>query len=183
MEVWKDVVGYENIYQVSDLGNVKALTRLKTNNKGSFISKEKILKQGIDDGYCKVVLTKNGVRRTEKVHRLVAIAFLGFKKDLCVNHIDSNRSNNNLNNLEWLSHLENIRHARRNNRYPKFKMSEKQKLILKERNAVKVICIETNIIYDSIRDASKQNGIKDSTLRHYLLGTRKNITTLRYLKN
>jgi hypothetical protein len=181
MEIWKDVIGYEGLYQVSNYGRVKALPKLKPANKGYYITKEIILKAGIDCGYKKVVLTNNGLRSTKKVHRLVASAFLGDKKDLCVNHIDSNRSNNNVNNLEWVTHLENIRHARANNRYPKLIMSENLKKILKEKNAKKVLCTKNNIIYDSATEASVALGIKRSTLIHYLLGTRKNTTSLKYL--
>jgi len=182
MEIWKDVIGYEGLYQVSNYGRVKALSKQKViRNNISFFTKEIILKQGTDCGYKKVVLTKESKRSTKKVHRLVASAFLGDEPNLCVNHIDSNRSNNNLENLEWLTHLENIRHARRNNRYPKIKVSEKHKDILREKFSKKVLCTENNIIYNSATEASIKLGIKRSTLIHYLLGTRKNKTTLKYI--
>jgi hypothetical protein len=185
MEVWKDVVGYEGIYQVSNLGNVKSLSNLKiSNNKHgsySFYTKEIILKKAIDNGYEKVVLTKNNIRSTQKVHRLVCIAFLGYKENLVVNHIDFNPSNNNINNLEWTTIQGNNNHSRINNRYPKLIMSENHKQILKERTSKKVICTKTLFIYDSIRDASKSLNIKESTLRHYLIGSRKNKTSLKLL--
>jgi hypothetical protein len=178
MEVWKDVIGYEGIYQVSNFGRVKVLPRIKI-NKGSYFTAEKILKPGNDDGYQKVVLTKNGIRSTKKVHRLVASAFYGEHKELCVNHIDSNRSNNNIENLEWVTHLENIRHARKNNRYPKTVVSEYQKQKIKDSISKKVICTKSGKVYDSITEASKDANIKKSTLIHYLLGSRKNKTTLK----
>jgi len=62
MEIWKDVIGYEGLYQVSNYGRVKALPKLKPANKGYYITKEIILKAGIDCGYKKVVLTNNGFR-------------------------------------------------------------------------------------------------------------------------
>lgn len=180
MEIWKDVKGYEGLYQVSNLGRVKGLPFFKTGVKG-YLMKERILKPGITEGYARVVLTKNGVRTTMKVHRLVAAAFLGEQKGLCVNHIDSNRSNNNINNLEWVTHLENIRHARENNRYPKTIISESQMIKIKEATSKKVICTESGVIYNSVTDAAKERGLKKSTLIHYLLGSRKNKTTLKYL--
>lgn len=185
MEEWKDVVGYEGIYQVSNLGNVKSLSNLKiSNNKHgsySFYTKEIILKKAIDNGYEKVVLTKDGIRNTQKVHRLVCIAFLGYKENLVVNHIDFNKSNNNINNLEWTTIQGNNNHSRINNRFPKLIMSDKHKQILKECTSKKVICTKTSIVYDSIRDASNILEIKESTLRHYLIGSRKNKTSLQLL--
>jgi hypothetical protein len=184
-EIWRDVIGYEGLYQVSNLGRVKALSKLRKVKRKkceySFLAPEIILSAACDKGYMKVALTKNKIRSTKKIHRLVASAFLGDNPDLYVNHIDCNRSNNNLNNLEWVTHLENIRHARLNNRYPKLKMSDNHKKILKDKNAKKVICIKTNKIYNSIVDAANELGYKKSTLIHYLLGSRTNKTTLRYL--
>lgn len=181
MEIWKDVIGYEGLYQVSSFGNVKSLSRERTTNGGLFVSKEKLLKAGTDCGYKKVVLTKNGVRSTKKVHRLVASAFLGDEPNLCVNHIDSNRSNNRVENLEWVTQLQNVRHARINNRYPKNILTENHKKILKDVNSKKVICTKTMNVYDSASCAALQLGMKRSTLIHYLIGSRKNKTTLKYL--
>lgn len=180
-EIWKDVIGYEGLYQVSNFGNVKVLPRIIKNYRGSFLAKEKILKPCITEGYARVVLTKNGIRSTKKVHRLVASAFLGEMNHLHVNHIDCNRSNNHIDNLEWVTHLENMRHARLNNRYPKLTISDAHKQKLFEANAKKVICNKTNKIYDSILHAANDLGIKRSTLTHYLLGSRKNKTSLSYL--
>jgi hypothetical protein len=180
-EIWKDVIDYEGLYQVSNLGNVKVLQRIKHNHKGKHIAKEKILKPGITQGYARVVLTKNGVRSTKKVHRLVASAFLGEQKDLCINHIDSNRSNNCIENLEWVTHLENMRHARINNRYPKLSMSKEHKEKILESTCKKVICTETGKIYNSATETAKLLGLKRSTLIHYLVGSRTNKTTLKYI--
>ena len=181
MEIWKDVLGYEGIYQVSSIGRVKAIPRIKLNYKGSYLTKELILKAGIYEGYERVVLTKDGVRSTKKVHRLVASAFLGDEKQLSVNHIDSNRSNNRLENLEWVTHLDNIRHARKNNRYPKMVVSKYHMKKIKDAVCKKVICNVTGVIYESASDASRILGIKRSTLIHYLIGSRTNKTSLQYI--
>lgn len=181
MEIWKDVIGYEGLYQVSSFGNVRALPRERIANGGIYISKQKLLKACTDCGYKKVVLTKDGFRSTKKVHRLVASAFLGDNPNLCVNHIDFNKSNNNLNNLEWVSVLENVRHSRINNRFPKMIISDIHKQILKDANSKKVICTKTNKIFNSATEASVELGLKRSTLIHYLIGSRKNKTTLKYL--
>lgn len=180
-EIWKDVEGYEGLYQVSSYGRVKSLSRVKKYKNHICITKEIILRLATDKGYKKVGLTNNKVRKTEKVHRLVANAFLGVNKHLCVNHKDCNRSNNNIENLEWVTHLENVRHARENNRFPKLKLSSEHIKKLKDSTSKKVICLKTGIIYNSATEASIAFNIKRSTLIHYLIGSRTNKTTLKYL--
>lgn len=184
-EIWKDVIEYEGLYQVSNLGRVKSLSKLKKsrnkNGEFEFMTKEIILKQALDDGYKKVSLTKNKKRLTLRVHRIVATAFLGNQKNLCVNHIDFNRSNNNIENLEWVTVLQNNRHSRENNRFPKMIISLVHRKKLDEATCKKVICIETNKIYNSASEAALKLGFKKSTLIHYLVGSRKNKTTLRYI--
>ncbi len=97
-EIWKDVVGYEGLYQVSNLG------RIKRNNK--------YLKQNIRVGYFAVNLCKNGKYKTKQVHRLVAQEFIPNKYNLPqVNHIDGNKRNNIVSNLEWITPSGNIKHA------------------------------------------------------------------------
>ena len=104
MEIWKDIIGYEGIYQVSNLGRVKSLNYNHTN-------KTQLLKQGKDSsGYFVVSLYLSGNKTTKKVHQLVAIAFLnhvpcGF--ELVINHKDLNRLNNRANNLEIVTNREN----------------------------------------------------------------------------
>jgi len=185
MEIWKDVIGYEEFYLVSNLGNIKALSKIKIssnkNGKYLFTTKDRILKPGNDGcGYLRVCLTKDSKRTTKKVHRLVAESFLGLENNQVVNHIDFNRSNNNISNLECCSILENNRHSRINNRFPKLIMSDNHKRIMLEVNSKKVICTLSGKIYDSATIAAIELGYKRSTLIHYLLGTRKNKTTLIY---
>lgn len=93
-EVWKDCKGYEGLYQVSNLGRVWS------------VKSQAYLKGSSDkDGYIRVHLTaKNGKRKHESIHRLVAIAFIPNATGLpVVNHKDENKQNNNVDNLEWCS--------------------------------------------------------------------------------
>lgn len=100
-EIWKDVVGYEGLYQVSNLGRVKSLKH----------GKERILRDAQNsNGYPGVVLCIASKGKTKMVHRLVAEAFLG-KSDLDVNHKDGKPSNNNIENLEYVTTRENISHG------------------------------------------------------------------------
>jgi hypothetical protein len=105
-EIWKDVDGYENSYQVSNYGRVKSLGN-KSNHKNPII-----LKQAIVMEYPCITLTKNSKAKMFKVHRLVASAFCEkTDENHEVNHIDGNKENNFYKNLEWVSKSENMIHA------------------------------------------------------------------------
>ena len=118
-ETWKDIEGYEGLYQVSNLGRVKSTSRYCYDTKRKHYRKlsEKILKQAIlNPKYYVVSLTKNGKQRTYRVHRLVAKAFLPNPNNYpIINHIDCNKLNNNVNNLEWCTHKHNSQEAIKNN--------------------------------------------------------------------
>ena len=100
-EIWKDIEGYEGLYQVSNKGQVKSLKRYRNNGNGKYLQKEKILKSYIGkNGYCIVDLYKNGKRKKCLLHRLVAEAFIYNPQNKpCINHIDCHKTNNNINNL------------------------------------------------------------------------------------
>lgn len=105
-EIWKDVEGYEGIYKVSSLGNVK-----KLNYKNS--GKEQNISLCNDaDGYLLVNLRLNNKSKSKRVHRLVAQAFIPNPDNKPqVNHIDGDKQNNKIENLEWVTPLENNKHA------------------------------------------------------------------------
>jgi NUMOD4 motif/HNH endonuclease len=110
-EIWKDIVGYEGLYQVSNHGRVRSLDR-EIAWKGTWrFYKGKVMKQRKDkDGYLTIQLYKNGNRKDYFVHRLVALAFIpnvDSKKQ--VNHLDGRNDNNHVSNLEWAS--ENNQHC------------------------------------------------------------------------
>ena len=93
-EIWKDIEGYEGLYQISNLGNVKSLNYMKT-------KAEQLLKLDDDRGYKKITLKG----KKFKVHRLVAKAFIPNPNDYpCVNHKDENHGNNCVDNLEWCTY-------------------------------------------------------------------------------
>lgn len=110
-EIWKDIEGYEGIYQVSNLGRVKSLNRRDRLNR---YWKEKIMKLHRDKkGYMRVDLCKCGKQfKSLKVHRLVAKAFIPNPHNKGqVNHIDGVKNNNLVENLEWSTQEENIQHS------------------------------------------------------------------------
>lgn len=116
-EIFKDIPGYEGIYQVSNLGRVKSLPREIWKN-GFYITKEKILKPNIGNiKYCYVILYKNLQKKTIRVHQLVAMAFLNHTPcghKLHVDHIDNNPLNNQLDNLQIISARLNSSKDRKN---------------------------------------------------------------------
>ena len=112
-ETWKDIKGYEGCYQVSDLGRVKSLERMIQTGSNTYRRRERILSQGGNRTYLKVILCDNQDRKDYTVHRLVALSFLGNPptKQHQVNHIDGNKLNNHVTNLEWVTVSYNNHHA------------------------------------------------------------------------
>lgn len=167
-EIYKNIIDYENKYQISNLGNVKSL-----NYKRSNISKLLNYKK---DGnfYPSVLLCKNNKTKRFLIHRLIATYFIPNPLNLpCINHIDGNKLNYNLNNLEWCTHSENTKHA--------FKiglMSNPKKGNIKSQQ--KIIDITTNIVYDTIKEVAIKFNLKYSTLTQKLNGTHKNNTNFKY---
>lgn len=105
-EIFKDIPGYEGLYQISNLGNVKSLHYNKSNRQ--VILKPRLNKKG----YCRVGLHSKGESKDFFIHRLVAESFIPNPNNLSdVNHKDENKQNNCVNNLEWLSHRDNMNYG------------------------------------------------------------------------
>ena len=152
-EIWKDVNGYEGLYQISNTGRIKSLSHYARNNVngGKRLTKGRILSQyKIPNGYFKVQLSKNGVRKKHYLHRIVAKAFLNNKDNLSdVNHIDGNKGNNFVENLEWCNHRDNQIHMVKN------RMTS---------TAKPVLCVETEKAFSSMTEAEKETGFD----RHFI---------------
>jgi len=113
-ELWKPILGYEDYYEISNLGRVAALSReVKMPNGGFRRTDDFEISQSYDkDGYMKCRLTLNGKRKDFRVHRLVCIAFLENPENKKqVNHINGIKSDNKLSNLEWCTIEENMSHT------------------------------------------------------------------------
>lgn len=114
--MWKDIEGFEGLYQVSDTGEIKSVERFaKTHRNGEDKVqhvRERIMKQQtMKNGYKQVSLMKDGEKHVLYVHRLVANNYLAISFGEVVNHIDGNKQNNNATNLELTTYSENNQHA------------------------------------------------------------------------
>ena len=136
MEVWKDITGFEGLYQVSNKGRIKSL------------AKNKMLKSFIcGSGYDEVLLYKNGHRKPKMIHRMVAEAFVPNESNKReVNHKDGNKFNNDFTNLEWVTPSENIRHSYNVLNHKAFSRNVK--------------CVETKEIFNSLNEAATKHGLK-----------------------
>lgn len=149
---WRDVVGYEGLYKVSEYGDVIALNYL---NKGE---KRLINQRKRKSGYMQVNLYKNGRSETLLVHRLVATAFCeGAEYFSEVNHIDEDKTNNHYSNLEWCSHNYNMSYGTRNERAV-------------DATRKKVKCVELDMIFNSVSEAAEYMCSGTSTISNCLVG-------------
>jgi predicted DNA-binding ArsR family transcriptional regulator len=153
MEIFKDIIGYDGLYQISNLGNVKSLNNYKRIN-------EKILKPCTNiHGYFYINIHYNYIYKFHTIHRLIAIAFIPNPENKpMVNHIDGNKKNNNISNLEWVTAKENCQHSWDNKLQ---KNSDKRILACRISRMKKVIDTETGKIYESITSAEKELGLKN----------------------
>lgn len=126
-EIWKDIKGFEGVYQISNLGNVKSLPR----KAGTTYLREKILKPRKHTGGYSIVSLGRGYKyKNYFIHRLVAEAFLPNPLGLLeVNHIDENKTNNNVENLEWCDRIYNtnfngLSYRKWNSRRKKYKYTD-----------------------------------------------------------
>lgn len=169
-EIWKDVVGFEGFYKVSNFGRVKVLHRNQIRANGKVLNrKERILRQCFNAwGYYQISLTKfNDKHKSARVHRLVAMAFIpNPDKSPFVNHKDEVKTNNQVDNLEWCTPLYNMNYGTRIKRAA----TARRKTCKGMRRQVSQYDKKGNYIatYDDYYDASTSVGI-DRTMIHKCL--------------
>lgn len=153
-EVWKNVSvsGFEDLYQVSNLGNVRSVDRMRGNR---FFQGKRMKPNLNKQGYCRVTLSNCEKTRKFFVHVLVINAFKKNVDNLSqINHIDENKQNNCLENLEYCSASYNVNYGQ-----GKWKATKKRTKLLSK----KVICIETGQVFENAKEASNNN---ESLRRH-----------------
>ena len=166
-EIWKDIKGYEGLYQVSNYGRIKYLERIAYKNN-RFYSTHIMKLHFNTKKYLDVELSKKGIKHRYRVHRLVAEAFIPNLNNLPqVNHIDCNKANNYVNNLEWCNNSENQIHAYKNGLNIRKKLGEspRAKVVLqfdKEGNLIKE--------WDCLTRIEKELGYNSSSISYCCSG-------------
>lgn len=167
MEIWKDVVGYETLYQVSNLGRVKSLDMklpYKRHGNNCFrVRKGKILTPAImKNGYLRVEMSKDGTHKLNLVHRIVANAFIpNLNRYKEINHKNCDKCDNRVENLEWCDSSYNKKHALEN------KLYKTEKPILQLKNGVVIK------EYKSAMECKRQTGFSPQNIGKVALGKRK----------
>lgn len=171
-EIWRDIVDYEGLYQVSNLGRVRSLDRyVKTTPNGietTRLHKGKILTPKINR-YAQVALSKNGVPSYHYIHRLVAIAFIPNPDNKPeVNHINGlEKLNNCVDNLEWATRKENEQHKHANGLYVSTEKHKKQCAINQKKSIRKIPVVQLTLDgefvaeFESGKDVYIKLGIKN----------------------
>lgn len=159
---WKDIDGYEGKYRVNQFGEVYSVRRTVKFGKATRIIGGTVLRQRHDtNGYAIVCLCDGrGDKRPKKVHRIVAEAFIPNPGNLpCVNHKDEDKDNNDVSNLEWCT-------VEYNNNYGTHQQRSSLSRINHPKRSKAVRCVETGIIYPSMREAERKTGVNQSQIWH-----------------
>lgn len=180
-ETWKDIPGYEGLYMVSNLGNVKSLQRIvRANTCGARKISEKMLTPcKSSSGYYLVVLCKNGKHKSHYVHRLVAQAFIPNPYSLReVNHKNEDKEDNIVSNLEWCDRKYNANYGTGVERQKISRMKNPNDKIaraiagLKNSKRVAQVSLDGDVlaIFDSMRQASAIVGVHHCTISKHCMG-------------
>lgn len=162
---WKCPDGYDGLYLVSNTGIVYSVRR------------HSILKPENAKGYFQVTLQKGGKRNRKKVHRLVAELFIPNPENLpCVNHRDENKGNNTVDNLEWCTVAYNNKFGSRTEKSKKTQRKNAQK----SGRTKAIRCIETKMVYESLKQAERKTGICHSHISKCCRGKAKTAGGVRW---
>lgn len=172
-ELWKDIPQYAEYYQASTHGRIRAKDRIVTRTRNGvehqYLRRGRIMKAHIEgSGYWQTLITVPGLKKHEKIHRLVSFAWLDNPDGKrCVNHKDGDKSNNVLQNLEWVTHSENLIHAHKTG------LKKPQQLgksgSLHHRSSAVISVNSTAIIeHGSIREASRYFGCDPKTISNHI---------------
>ena len=139
-EIWKDIEGFEGLYQISNLGRVYSLGgRIMGRMNNRYKNKPRFIKPHMRNGYSHACLKKDGKQYHLKIHRLVAMAFIPNPNNLpFINHKDENKTNNTVENLEWCTAKYNLNYGTHNERMIETKSNNPIKQIDKDGNVIAI---------------------------------------------
>ena len=165
-EEWRDVPGYEDLYQVSNFGRMKHKATKAIGGSGYCDKDEYLLKPTKNKGgYYRIALSKKDVFRSFLVHRLVALAFIPNPHNYkCVNHKNCVRDDNRVENLEWCTHSYNTRYAFVLGRMCKSPLSGR----LMRKVKVIRLCDEKEFMFETMLEASRFIGVTSPTIRYHV---------------
>lgn len=174
--MWKDILGYEDIYQISNLGNVKRINYFDKQNQDKYKNQEKKLVFLNINGYRRVVLSKNGVNKKFMVHRLVAKAFIPNPENKpFINHKNGIKTDNRVENLEWCIPKENTQHARATGLFTEEMITRKRGKDNWASKKVNQFDLNNNFIkqWDCVRDVLRELGIDNTSIYKCCAGKKK----------
>jgi len=162
-EIWADVLGFEGLYKISNYGRVKSL--IQWNGHKYLKRKEPLILKcsNTSTGYKKVELVKDKIKKSYRVHRLVAIAFIpNLENKECINYKDFDPFNNNVTNLEWVTQIENIKYSEENHKLGSIKNAKIKLNIIDDSKFLTIneLVHKYKIPYHTIRRLLKKNNIK-----------------------
>jgi len=171
MEIWKQIVGYENLYEISDLGRIRSLPK-KGCNKLSF----KKTTRDFKSGYEIVQLYKNNKSLSLRVHTLVVKTFLGItsNRKKVINHKDGIKTNNQLKNLEVVSAKENIKHAINLGLNPIRFGNSLYNTKIKEEDLQNIVKLKKENV--SNKDIAKMYNVSSTTISRIISGKRRSLS-------
>lgn len=176
-EQWKPIPQYEELYEVSDKGNVRSIAQYTRHHTVVSRPNPRMIKAELThDGYVRVSLSNHGVHKHFLVHRLVAITFIPNPNNLPqINHKDENPQNNSVDNLEWCTGMHNCNYGLHCQRI-------KERLAIKHHRAKSVAQLDRNgntvKIYKSVNDAAREMGVRGENISRCCNG--KNIQSCGY---
>lgn len=169
-EEWRDVIGFEGIYQVSNYGRVKRIGR-----KSGAVA-DRILKQALNihSGYLQVGLWKNHKKSTKSIHRFVALTFIPNPENKPeIDHIDGNRLNNRVDNLQWVTKSENMLNPitrGRSSKSHKINPLWRGKYGKYHNRTIPIVCIELDRLFFGTKEAGRELNINSDCICKVLKG-------------
>ena len=180
-EIWRPVVGYEGLYEVSNLSRVKSLSRIRVvhRKKITFTQShpERVLVPLLSsNGRYHFSLYKDGKQNSVSRASIVARAWVeGYKDGYEVNHIDENEQNDSIENLEWCSHLYNMRYGTRTKRAISKMIETKGRKVIAKTKAGEIVDV-----FHTIADACRKYGCSSSNISRCCSGKIKSLVGLRW---